>query len=56
MPSDKKGQASSKVKLEEKKVRELRKMAGRTGAKQTNPDGSTKNKKELIKSLMKAKK
>jgi hypothetical protein len=52
MPAAKKS-TPKKTALEEKRVRDLRKMAGKKHVKQTNPDGSTKNKKQLINGLMK---
>lgn len=39
-------------KYEEKTVRELRTIASKVSAKQVNADGSTKNKDELIQSIL----
>lgn len=47
----KKGKKGGGDKLSEKKVIDLRKMAGRMGVKQTKSDGMTKNKSELVRSI-----
>lgn len=55
-PADKKSKPAAKKasNLGDMKVLELRKLAKASDVKQTNPDGTTKNKKQLVDGLKRA--